>query len=134
LWTTNGLLAYTNRDNKVTRFVRDVAGRLTAVTNANLEVVQFSYNPAGQITNLVDGLNHTTLWHRNEFGWVTNKVDALNREAFRFAYNLNGWLTNRWTPEFGNTAYVRDAVGSVLTINYPNATSVSYLYDALSRL
>jgi RHS repeat-associated protein len=133
LWSTNGLLAYTNRDNKVTRYVRDVAGRLTAVTNANQEVVQFGYNPAGQLTNMVDGLNHTTRWGRNEFGWPTNKVDALGREAFRFGYNLNGWLTNRWTPEFGNTAYVRDPLGNVLAINYP-LTTINYSYDALSRL
>ena len=45
--TTNGLIAYTNRDSQVTRYVRDVAGRLTAVTNANLEVTQFAYDAKG---------------------------------------------------------------------------------------
>ena len=132
-YTTNGLIAYTNQDNQVTRYARDAAGRLTGVINANLETNLFGYNSTGQITNLVDGLYHTTLWHRNEFGWVTNKMDALSREIFRFAYDLNGRATNRWTPEFGNTAYIRDPLGNVTNIVYP-LSAIGYSYDALNQL
>ena len=132
-YSASGLIAYTNQDNQVTRYQRDAASRLTAVTNANLEVNRFSYNPSGQITNLLDGLNHATAWHRNEFGWVTNKVDALTREIFRFAYDLNGRTTNRWTPEFGNTAYARDPLGNLTNIVYP-LSAIGYSYDGLNRV
>src|SRR5439155_7978029 len=87
LWSANGLIAYTNQNNKVTRFVHDAAGRLIAVTNANQEVIQAAYNAADQIVTLSDGLGHTTTWRYNEFGWPTNKLDALNREMFRFGYD-----------------------------------------------
>jgi RHS repeat-associated protein len=133
LWSTNGLIAYTNQDHQVTRLVHDVAGRLTAVTNANLEFTLLSYNSAGEIVTLTDGLNHTTTWHRNEFGLATNKVDTIGRELFRFAYDNDYRLTNRWTPEFGNTAYARDAVGNVTNIAYSNY-SVSHAFDPLNEL
>jgi RHS repeat-associated protein len=134
-YSAAGLMAYTNRDQKVTRFGRDAAGRLTAVTNANLEVVQAGYDSLDNIISLVDGLQHTTTWQYNQYGWLTNKVDGLNRNVFRFAYNANGWVTNRWTPEKGNTAYKFDAVGNLTNIFYVGqASSLSYSYDALNHL
>jgi len=132
-YSTNGLIAYTNRDQKVTRFVRDTAGRLTAVTNANHEVTRVGYDSLNNITNLVDGLLHTTTWQYNEYGWLTNKVDALNRNIVRYGYNANGWVTSRQTPEKGNTVYGYDAVGNLKTISYLQS-SISYSYDALNRL
>jgi len=128
-----GLVAYTNRDQKVTRYGRDGAGRLTSVTNANTEVTQFGYDSLNNITNLVDGLLHQTRWQYNQYGWLTNKVDGLNRNAFQYAYNANGWITDRWTPEQGDTGYTYDNVGNLKSIVYPNLT-VSYAYDALNRL
>jgi RHS repeat-associated protein len=132
-YTTNGLAAYTNRNQLVTRYVRDGAGRLTAVTNANLEVTQFGYDAVSHITTLIDGLTNTTTWHYNQYGLLTNKLDALSREIIRYTYNPNGQLTNRWMLGSGNTAYAFDAVGNLKSTVYPSATN-SYAYDALNRL
>jgi len=132
-YSTQGLVVFTNRNQRVTGYGRDVAGRITSVTNANQEVTQFAYDPANNLTNLVDGLNHTTTWQYNPFGWQTNKIDGLTRNAFRYAYNLNGWITNRWTPEKGNTGYSYDNVGNLMSISYPSAT-INYAYDVLNRL
>jgi RHS repeat-associated protein len=139
LYATNGLIASTNRDQKVTHYGRDGAGRLTSVTNANQEVVRFGLNAASQIITLIDGLNHTNTWNRNEYGWVTNKVDALGNEILRLAFNANGWLTNRWLPATGNTGYGIDAVGNLLSIAYSGATnaptaSINFGHDKLNRL
>jgi RHS repeat-associated protein len=128
-----GLIAYTNRDQKVTRFGRDGAGRLTSVTNANTEVTQFGYDSLNNLTSLIDGLQHQTTWQYNQYGWLTNKVDGLTRNAERFAFNANGWITNRWTPEKGNTGYTFDNVGNLKSIVYPQQTN-SFAYDALNRL
>lgn len=54
----------------------------------------------------------------------TNKMDGLDRNAFRYAYNANGWLTNRWTPEKGNTGYTFDNVGNLTVITYPQMTAL----------
>jgi RHS repeat-associated protein len=132
-YSTNGLIAYTNRDQQATYFLRDGAERILAITNANKEVAQFAYDSLNNITNLVDGLQHTTKWQYNLYGWLTNKMDGLNRNAFQFAYSADGWITNRWTPEKGNTGYGYDNVGNLKSITYPQS-SISYSYDADNRL
>ena len=132
-YSAAGLIAYTNRNQKVTLYGRDGAGRLTAVTNANTEVTQFGYDSLNHLTSLIDGLLHQTTWQYNEYGWLTNKTDGLNRNIERFALNANGWITNRWTPEKGNTGYSYDNVGNLKSIAYPQQT-ITYAYDVLNRL
>ncbi len=132
-YSASGLIACTNRDQKVTRYGRDGAGRLTTVTNANTEVTQFGYDSLNNPISLIDGLLHQTTWQYNQYGWLTNKVDGLTRNVERFTFNANGWITNRWTPEKGNTGYSYDNVGNLKSIVYPQQT-INYAYDALNRL
>jgi RHS repeat-associated protein len=132
-WSTNGLIAYTNRNQKVTRFARDAARRLTAVTNANLEVASVAYNALNQVTDLWDGRANHTVWHYNQYGWLSNKVDALSHEVLRYTHDPNGQIINRWTPQFGTNGYAYDEVGNLKTIIYPSS-SISYAYDPLNRL
>jgi len=133
IYSTNGLIAYTNRDGQVTHYARDRAGRLLAVTNANHEVIQFAYDSLDNVTSLVDGNTNQTRWQYNQYGWLTNKLDGLGRTNFIYAYNANGLVTNRWTPEKGNAGYTYDNVGNLKSIAYPQLTIV-YSYDALNRL
>ena len=133
VYSLRGLAFYTNRDAQITRYGRDEAGRLTAITNANNEVTQFQYDPSSNLTNLLDGLNHTTSWQFNQFDWLTNKLDGLGHATLQYSYNANGWVTNRFTPEKGNTGYTYDNVGNLKAINYPQS-SINYSYDALNRL
>ena len=132
-YSTNGLVACTNRDHQATFFTRDGAERIVAVTNANREVIRLGYDSLDDVVSLMDGLNHTTTWQYNQYGWLTNKVDGLGRNAVGFAYNPNGWITNRWTPEKGNTGYAYDDVGNLTAILYPQS-SILYSYDADNRL
>ena len=62
-----------------------------------------------------------------------NKVDALGHEVLRYTRDPNGQVTNRWTPQFGNTGFAYDEVGNLKAINY-SLSSISYAYDALNRL
>jgi RHS repeat-associated protein len=133
LWSTNGLLAYTNQDQQVTWFNRDSAFRLLSVTNAKLEVVWLNYNSLNEVTGLWDGNSNHTVFGFNEYGWLTNKVNGLGREVLRLTRNANGQVTNRWTPEFGNTVYSRDPLGNVTNITYPQY-SVAYSRDPLGRI
>jgi RHS repeat-associated protein len=135
-YATNGLIAYTNRDQKVTHFGRDSAERLTSVTNANQEVTQFGYNALDLIASLTDGNLHQTTFQYNQFGWLTNKLNNSSNSVLQLAYDANGRVTNRWMPATGNTAYAFDALGNLTNISYPgNATSpISFVYDKLNEL
>jgi RHS repeat-associated protein len=134
LWSSNGLRAHTNQLGAVTWFTNDVAGRRLGVTNANGEITRFAYDSASNLTNLVDGKSQTTRWKYDVYGRVTNKVDASSAEVFRFQYNANDWLTNRWTPAKGTTSYGYNALGSLTNVNYQSSADVTYQYDALERL
>ena len=50
------------------------------------------------------------------YGRVTNKLDANGADMFRYRYDADGRLTNRWTPAKTNAAYSYDAVGNLLKI------------------
>ncbi len=132
LWNTNGLLACTNQNQKVTWFNRDAAGRVLSVTNAKEEVVWLNYNSLSEVADLWDGNSNHTVWAFNQYGWLMGKTNAL-REILRLTRNPNGLVTNRWTPQFGNTAFFPDALGNITNISYPGFSN-SYAFDALNRL
>jgi len=132
-YSASGLIAYTNRDHRVTLYGLDAAGRLTSVTNANQEITRFSYDSLDHVISMLDGLQHTTTWNYNEYGWLTNKVDGDGRQVFKYVYDANGRPQSRWTPQNGSTAYAYDPVGNLINVVYGRST-VSYAYDALNRL
>ena len=132
-------MAYTSiKTAQATYFGRDVAGRLTSITNANTNITQFAYDPAGNLTNLIDGLTHITGWGYNQYGWPTSQTDNSGNQSFRFYYDANGELTNRWTPGTTNTTYAYDSLGNRKSISYPGAANptagISFAYDVLNRL
>jgi len=61
-------------------------------------------------------------------------VGANSVELFRYQYDPNSRLTNRWTAAKGDTKYTYDAVGNLLTVTYPTSPGVANQYDALNRL
>ena len=133
-FNTSGMTSYTNQLNNVTRYVHDAASRKTAETNANLEVTQFGYNAAGDLLTLTDGKNQVTTWNYDGFGRVTNKVAAASTEIFRYAYDPNNRLTNRWTPAKGAAVYRYDVGGNLTNIDYAVSSDIALQYDSLNRL
>jgi RHS repeat-associated protein len=133
-WSTNGLVAYTNRNGKVTHLARDGAGRLTGVTNANQEVTQFGYNALNEMSSLTDGRTNRTTWNFDGYGWLINRVDALSHEVLHLYRDANGQVTNRWTRQFGNTLCTWDAVGNLKTISNAAQALIGFTYDADNRL
>jgi RHS repeat-associated protein len=133
-YSPRGLTAYTNQLNFPTLFGYDALGRKIAETNANNEVTQLTYSPGGDLSTLTDGKNHTTTWNFDEYGRNTNKVDAAGNIVFKFSYDPNNRLTNRWTPAKGDTRYGYDAVANLTSIQYPVSSNVTLGYDLLNRL
>jgi RHS repeat-associated protein len=125
--------SYTNQIGNVTLYGYDAMNRKISEVDLGVTTNHLAYNGAGDLLTLTDGNNHTTKWNYDFFGRMTNKVDALNRTIFTYAYDADNRLTNRWTPEKGNTFYILDAVGNVTQIRYPQQTNF-YAFDALNRL
>ncbi len=129
----SGPTSYTNQNRQATIYSYDALNRKISEAYPGVTTNQFAYNGAGDLLTLTDGRHQVTTWYLDIFGRVTSKVDALNHTMFNYAYNANGWLTNRWTPEKGNTFYTFDAAGNVTQIRYPQLTN-TYSYDALNQL
>ncbi len=133
-FSTNGLIAYTNRLGIVSLFTNDVAGRRIYENLAALYPARFDYNAAGDLTRLRVGSTRTNTWRFDPYGNPTSKVDSLGNTNFIYTYSPNGWVTNVWTPEKLSTTYRYDAVGNVTNIDYPTSTDVNFQYDPLNRL
>jgi len=89
-YATNGLVAYTNQDAKVTRYARDAAGRLLAITNANLESpfrLRRAQSP-DQSCGWTQPHQHSGAY--NQYGWLTNKTDATGREICVTPMDVDG--------------------------------------------
>ncbi|MDB6016692.1 MAG: putative rhs-related protein [Pedosphaera sp.] len=128
-----GLTNYTDSLGHLTTCVLDATRRELFETNANHQVTQYTYDGANNLLSLVDGKNQTTHWNYDEFGQVTNKVDATGTEIFRYRYDANGRLTNRWSVAKGNTGYGYDPLGNLTSVVYSNAT-VAWSYDGVNRM
>jgi YD repeat-containing protein len=61
-------------------------------------------------------------------------VDATSTEIFRYNFDPNGRLTNRWTAAKGNTVYRYDALGNLTNVDYAVSPDLTMQYDALNRL
>jgi RHS repeat-associated protein len=132
---TSGPTNFANALGQTNWFVYDPAGRKTYETNANNETISYTYNSSGALLTLKDGRSLTTTWTYNPYGRVTNKLDQSSQEVFRYKYDPNGRLTNRWTPAKGTTTYKYDPVGNLTNIVYPvGTTSITMKYDPLNRL
>jgi len=61
-------------------------------------------------------------------------VDAASELLFRYGYDADNRLTNRWTPAKLGTGYSYDAVGNLTNVIYTVKAPISLSYDALNRL
>jgi RHS repeat-associated protein len=130
-----GVTSYTNQlGTNVVNYAYDALGRKTNEVYPGIATNQFTYSGAGDLLTLTDGKNQTTTWHFDEYGRTTNKVDATSAEIFRFSYDPNHRLTNRWTAAKGNTIYRYDALGNLTNVDYAVSPDLTFQYDALSRL
>jgi RHS repeat-associated protein len=135
-YTTNlaAATAYTNAIGDWTWTGYDASGRVTNTIFAGRATNAFTYDAAGALRTLRDGNGYLTTWHYDLYGRVTNKVDALTHEVFRYAYDPNGRLTNRWTPAKGDTRYRYNPVGLLTNVDYAVSPDLTLGYDALNRL
>jgi RHS repeat-associated protein len=135
-YTTNfpGATAYTNQVSDVTKWAYDASLRKTNETVVGVYTNSFIYNGADNLRELYDGKTQKTAWAYDLYSRVTNKADHLGTNVLAYAYNANGWLTNRWSNQKGNTEYRYDPVGNLTNVNYPATADLAFEYDALNRV
>jgi RHS repeat-associated protein len=133
-YDASGITNYTDQLGHATVYVRDLSSRVIYETNANNEVQRFAYDPANNLLALTDGKNQVTRWNYDLYGRATNKVDATGIVIFRYQYDPNDRLTNRWTAAKGYTTYKYDPIGNLTNVLYQNSGSLIYGYDDVNRL
>ncbi len=129
-----GPIAYTNQVSDVTTWAYDASLRKTNETVVGVYTNGFVYNGADDLIELRDGKTQKTAWAYDLYSRVTNKADNLATNVLAYAYNANGWLTNRWSKQKGNTEYRYDPVGNLTNVNYPYTADLVFEYDALNRV
>ena len=101
-----GVSSYTNQlGSNVVNYAYDALGRKTNEVNPGIATNSFAYDAGGSLTNLSDGKGQFTRWNYDQFGRTTNKVDATSTEIFRYQYDADNRLTNRWSAAKGTTTY-----------------------------
>lgn len=139
----SGPTAYTNQVGDVTLHAYDAAGRKTNEVQVGVFTNRFTYTPAGDLLTLADGKGSTTTWKYDTEGRVTEKwYQGQSTADLLYAYNVNGWLTSRFTRTGTGsstngyvTGYAFDSVGNLTNIAYPTGTaSITNWFDALNRV
>ncbi|MDR3429668.1 hypothetical protein [Silvimonas sp.] len=106
------VLTATDPDSNKTTYTYDTSGNLTTLTDARGHLTQFtSYDANGNLLVMTDPNGKTT-----SFSW-----DARNR------------LKSRQSGS-DLTSYTYDLVGQLISVVFPDSSSVAYTYDAAHRL
>lgn len=85
----------TNRTGNVTAFAYDITNRVTTVTAPLSRVSKYTYDTLGQVITLTNPLNQVTQVQWSADRKVTRVTEPTGQYT-EFAYNLNGYLTDRW--------------------------------------
>lgn len=130
----SGPTRYTNQIGKIWLYGYDGVNRKTNEVCVGVTTNQFAFDGAGDLLTLTDGNGNPTAWSYDQYGRVTNKMDAAHNTIFKYGYDDDNRLTNRWTPAKGTTVYGYDPVGNLTGVTYATSPSISLSYDFDNRL
>jgi len=142
-----------NQTLHITKYERDMMGRVTTITDALGQQESFKYSVKGQLIEKLDKDGYLTKYDYTTHGDVSNIQYADGKEV-KMRYNVLRQLTevNDW---LGTTKIMVDALGRATRITnhqdktidytwgvngekrsltYPDGNTVSYEYDELLRL
>jgi RHS repeat-associated protein len=126
--------SFTNQITNVVFYAYDLLNRKTNEVYFGVSTNGYVFDGPGDLLKLSDGNQNTTTWVYDQYGRVTNKLDAAGNLIFKYQYDSDDRLTNRWTPAKGATSYAYDGVGNLTNVNYPVSPAIHLNYDALNRL
>ncbi|MBI4834411.1 MAG: RHS repeat protein [Planctomycetes bacterium] len=124
----------------------DISGRLTTTTDALNNVVSYGYNVEDLMTSLTytkGGTSVPTIYTYNDQhrlvrtdqpGYdITNPTGVITNTTYT-GYDANGNVTSRTDGAGVNIQYAFDNINRMITKTYPNLSTVSTSYDAVSNL
>lgn len=148
------LIESMDANGQTTWYEFDALHQMIAMRFANsAQDVTYAYDENGNLVQMVDPVGTTTLVYdaldrevgkTDVYGYTTlNEYDAVgNRTALTYPdgsrvtyfYNGNDWLIIMVDPRGGQTGYSYEDDGQVRTIDQPNDTWTSNVYDDAGRL
>ena len=140
-------------DCRITKYERNLMGRITKVTDPLGQSESYTYNKRGELVEKLDKEGYLTRYGYTVKGDVSHIRYADGREV-RLSYNplrqlqeIEDWLgitrvendamgraVKVTGPDGKEVSYTYDKAGRRSGIIYPDGTAVSYAYDALGRL
>ena len=100
--------------NGTTLFTYDTVNQQIQIQYPDQSIVQFAYDSNGNCSSVIN--DHSTIFYaydnRNRLVSTTQQIDGV---GYTFAYNY-------------------DVTGSLVSLNYPNGTVITGVYDDLNRL
>ncbi|MCL5772871.1 MAG: hypothetical protein M1536_00630, partial [Firmicutes bacterium] len=118
---------------RITRYNYDPLNLLTTVTDAKNQQTQYSYDLENNLVSITDARGGVTTFTYDLDNRKISEADPIGRDV-QYSYDENHQLITRTTG--GNHApinYSYDVLGRLIQKTYPDQTSVSYTYDAISR-
>lgn len=122
----------TDTAGRDTTFLYDAANRLTKVTDPALQITQFEYNARSQRTKVIDALSQQYVFGYDPLGRLTQVTRG--GISMSHVYDAVGNRTQRTDYNGAVTNYTFDDLNRLTNIAYPDSTSATYAYNALSHL
>ncbi len=110
-----------------TQYSNDYLGRPTGIQYPGRSEIVAVLDSNGQTTRIINARGGTVDYSRDNDGRVTSKAHD-GQTVAGYQYDAAGRLIGV-TDAWGQTSYTRNARGDVVTIGYPDGTSVSFGYD-----
>lgn len=122
----------TDTAGRDTTYVYDAADRLTSIVDPALQVTQFEYNVRSQTTKVIDPATQQYLFGYDALGRMTQATRG--GISTSYVYDAVGNRTQRTDFNGAITNYTFDDLNRLSNIAFPDSTSATYGYDAVSRL
>jgi len=116
-----------DENQNTTEYQYDGVGNLRKVITPG-GTIQYEYDENGNVLKITDARGKATVNTYDSMNRLTKTKDALVREE-SYEYFKDGSVSRRVQASNASTTYQYDNVGRLKSIDYPNATTVSFVYD-----
>ena len=126
------------RRDVTTQFEYDPAGHLVGVKSPVTGDVIYSYTPAGLLERIEDGLGNVILYiYDSEGNRLREEIKDPGGQLTKYVdlvYDLKNRVSEIIQPDATSTSYLYDAVGNIVSQTNGGGKSTLYAYDGLNRL